>query len=121
MKAKEIVQNFYKSDVLIDPTLVETFLHPEVILEWHSSQGFLKLNHDDIIDLSTDLNKAYIRSKIKLSHIVNEGNTIVVRYSHYVKTIENPREDMLLGYFMVIWEVKEDKLYRGYQMSQLSE
>ena len=121
MKAKEIVQNFYKSDVIIDPALVKEFLHPEVILEWHSSQGFLKLSYEDIIDLSNDLNKAYVRSKSKLSHIVVEDNTVVVRYSHYVKTIENPREEMLLGHFMVIWEIKEDKLYRGFQMSQLSE
>jgi hypothetical protein len=120
MKAKEIVQNFYKSDVLIEPNSVKEFLHPEVELEWHSSQGFLKLIHQDIIDLSTDLSKAYVRSKTKLTHIIEEGETISVRYSHYVKTIENPREDMLLGHFMVIWEIKEDKLYRGFQMSQLS-
>jgi hypothetical protein len=44
---------------------------------------------------------------------------IAVRYSHYIKTIENPREEMLLAHFMVIWELKDDKLYRGYQISQL--
>ena len=120
MKAKEIVENFYKSDVLIEPNSVKEFLHPEVILEWHSSQGFLKLIRQDIIDLSTDLSKAYVRSKTKFTHILEEGNTVSIRYSHYVKTIENPREEMLLGHFMVIWEIKDDKLYRGFQMSQLS-
>jgi hypothetical protein len=120
MTAKEIVQNFYKSDVLLDPASVKEFLHPDVVLEWHSSQGFLKLDQQDIIDLSTDLSKAYIRSKAKISHIVEEENTVSVRYSHYVKTIENPREEMLLAHFIVIWEVKNDKLFRGYQMSQFS-
>jgi len=120
MKAKEIVQNFYKSDVIIEPNSVKEFLHPEVELEWHSSQGFLKLGQQDIIDLSTDLSKAYVRSKTKLTHIIGEGDTVSIRYSHYVKTIENPREEMLLGHFMVIWEIKNDKLYRGFQMSQLS-
>jgi hypothetical protein len=36
-----------------------------------------------------------------------------------VKTIENPREEMLLAHFFVIWEIKDDKLFRGYQISQL--
>lgn len=120
MTAKEIIQNFYKSDVLLEPSSVKEFLHPDVVLEWQSSQGFLKLNYQDIIDLSTDLSKAYIRSKAKISHIVEEDDTVSVRYSHYVKTIENPREEMLLAHFIVIWEVKNDKLFHGYQMSQFS-
>jgi hypothetical protein len=43
-----------------------------------------------------------------------------VRYSHFVKTIENPREEMLLAHFISIWQIKDNKLYKGYQMSQLS-
>jgi predicted SnoaL-like aldol condensation-catalyzing enzyme len=119
MSAKEIVQAFYKSDVLLETATVSGFLHPEVILEWHSTKGFLKLNYQDIIDLSAELGKAYVRSKARISHLIEEGNTVSVRYSHYVKTIENPREEMLLAHFMVIWEIKDNKLYRGYQMSQL--
>jgi predicted SnoaL-like aldol condensation-catalyzing enzyme len=98
---------------------VNNFLHPDVVLEWHSTKGFLKLHHDEIIALSSELSKAYVRSKSRITHIVEEGNTVAVRYSHYVKTIENPREEMLLAHFMVIWELKNNKLYRGYQMSQL--
>ncbi len=119
MSAKSIVQNFYKSDVLLESETVNSLLHPEVVLEWHSSKGFLKLNKDQIIDLSQELSKAYVRSKTRISHILSDGNTVSVRYSHYVKTIENPREEMLLAHFMVIWEIKDGLLYRGYQMSQL--
>ncbi|MEM0543275.1 nuclear transport factor 2 family protein [Flavobacterium sp. j3] len=119
MSAKQIVQNFYKSDVLLDVKKVADFLHPDVVLEWHSSKGYHKLKRDQIIDLSTELSKAYIRSKARISHILVKGNSVSLRYAHYVKTIENPREEMLLAHFMVIWEVKDDKLYRGYQMSQL--
>jgi hypothetical protein len=81
MSAKEIVQNFYKSDVLLETDTVVAFLHPDVVLEWHSSRGFLKLTHDDIIGLSAELSKAYVRSKSRISHIVAEGNTVAVRYS----------------------------------------
>ena len=119
MNAKKIVQAFYKSDVLLETATVSGFLHPDVILEWHSTTGFMKLNYQDIIDLSTELGKAYVRSKARISHLIEEENTVSVRYSHYVKTIENPREEMLLAHFMVIWELKDGKLYRGYQMSQL--
>jgi hypothetical protein len=119
MSAKEIVQNFYQSDVLLETSTVNEFLHPDVVLEWHSSKGFLKLNHDEIIELSKELSKAYVRSKSRITHMVAEDNTVSVRYSHYVKTIENPREEMLLAHFMVIWELKDNKLFRGYQMSQL--
>jgi hypothetical protein len=49
-----------------------------------------------------DLSKAYVRSKV-VSHIVSENDRISVRYS-LCKKIENPREEMLLAHFMVIWE-----------------
>ena len=119
MSAKEIVQEFYKSDALLENETVSRLLHDDVVLEWHSTKGFLKLNRQEIMDITTELAKAYIRSKIRITHILEEENTVSVRYSHYVKTIENPREEMLLAHFMVIWELKNDKLYRGYQMSQL--
>ena len=119
MSAKEIVQEFYKSDALLEKETVSKLLHDDVVLEWHSSKGFLKLKHLEIIDLTNELSKAYVRSKARITHILEEGNTVALRYSHYVKTIENPREEMLLAHFMVIWELKDNKLYRGYQMSQL--
>ena len=119
MSAKEIVQEFYKSDALLENETVSKLLHSDVVLEWHSSKGFLKLNRQEIIDLTNELSKAYIRSKARISHIIEEGDLVSVRYSHFVKTIENPREDMLLAHFIVIWQIKEDKLFRGYQMSHI--
>ncbi len=117
--SKKLVQDFYKSDALINSEIMATYLHPEIILDWQSSTGFKQLNFHDILSLTTELSKAYVRSKAKVSHVLKEGNLLTVRYSHYIKTIENPREEMLLAHFMVIWEVKDDKLYRGYQISQL--
>lgn len=119
MTSKRLIQDFYKSDALINPTIMKDFLHPEVIVDWNSTKGFIQMKYDEIMSFTAELAKAYIRSKVKISHFVHEGNTISVRYSHYVKTIENPREEMLLAHFMTIWEVKEEKLYRGYQMSQI--
>ncbi|HEX9979113.1 MAG TPA: nuclear transport factor 2 family protein [Flavobacterium sp.] len=120
MTPKKIVENFYKSDAIIDSAQMDSFLHPEVILDWNSSKGFLQMKREEIVALSGELSKAYVRSKIRISHILAEGNLVSVRYSHFVKTIENPREEMLLAHFIVIWEIKDDRLFRGYQMSQLS-
>lgn len=120
MTAKQLVQDFYKSDALIDTALMGSYLHADVLLDWNSSKGFLQLNREDILSLSGELSRAYIRSKVRISHILQEDNLVSVRYSHFVKTVENPREEMLLAHFFVVWEIKDDKLFRGYQMSQLS-
>jgi sulfur transfer complex TusBCD TusB component (DsrH family) len=119
MAAKKIVQEFYKSDALIDPNLMQNYLHPEVILDWQSSKGFLQLNFSDIIVMTDKLSKAYIRSKAKVTHLLQDGARVAVHYSHYIKTIENPREDVLLAHFAVVWELKDNLLFRGYQLSQL--
>ena len=119
MKPKDIVLDFYKSDVLLDRNTVSVLLHPDVTIDWNTNKGFIQMDYNDILSLTDELSKAYVRSKSRITHLVEEGNTVAVRYSHYVKTIENPREEMLLAHFMVIWEVKDKKLFRGYQMSQL--
>ena len=120
MSAKKIVQDFYKSDALINSVIMDTYLHPDVTVEWNSSKGFIQINRSEILALSAELGKAYVRSKTRISHILCDANIVSVRYSHYIKTIENPREEMLLAHFMVIWELKDGKLFHGYQMSQLS-
>ena len=71
MSAKEIVQKFYKSDALIDSEVIKDFLHPEVIVEWNSSKGFIQLDYDSLLSLSNDLSKAYVRSKVRITHIVS--------------------------------------------------
>lgn len=120
MTAKELILDFYKNDLLLHKSEVNEFLHEDLIIEWNSSKGFVQMRKQDVLNLSEELSKAYVRSKMRITHIVEEGNMVSVRYSHFVKTIENPREEMLLAHFFVIWELKEGKLYRGYQMSQFS-
>jgi predicted SnoaL-like aldol condensation-catalyzing enzyme len=119
MSAKKIVIDFYKSDALINPDVMEAFLHPDIQVEWRSSRGTINMDRKDILELATELGKAYVRSKVRISQLVKEGNTIAVYYSHYIKTVENPREEMLLAHFMAFWEVKDDQLFKGYQISQL--
>ncbi|MEO8535123.1 MAG: nuclear transport factor 2 family protein [Flavobacterium sp.] len=120
MSIKEFVQKFYKSDALIDSEIMKTYLHSEVTVEWNSTKGLIMLDYDSMLAMASELSRAYVRSKVRISHIIEEGDLVSIRYSHYVKTIENPREEMLLAHFSTIWQIKDDKLYRGYQMSQFS-
>lgn len=120
MKPKDIVLDFYKSDVLLDKKTVSELLHPEVTIDWNSNEGFIQMNYQDMMSLVEEMARAYIRSKIRISHILQEDNLVSLRFSHFVKTIENPREDMFLGNFFVIWEIKDGKLFKGFQMSHFS-
>jgi len=119
MSAKEIVKSFYKSDAFINSDVMKEYLHPDFILEWNSSTGFIQMNYDEVINLTNEISRSYVRSKVRISHIIEENNLVSVRFSHFVKTIENPREEMLLAHIMIIWEIKDNKLFRGYQMSQI--
>ena len=38
MLAKKLLQDFYKSDALIDSAVMDTYLHPDVVGEWNSSR-----------------------------------------------------------------------------------
>ncbi|MGQ7947611.1 nuclear transport factor 2 family protein [Flavobacterium sp. WC2509] len=119
MSPKEIVKSFYKSDAFINPEIMKEYLHPECIFDWNSSKGFLQRDYSQILNLTNEISRAYVRTKARISHIIEEGNMVSVRFDHYVKTIENPREEMFLAHIMVIWEIKDNKLYRGYQISQV--
>jgi hypothetical protein len=62
MTAKELVQDFYKSDALIDSTIMKEYLHPDVSVEWNSSKGFVQLDYDGIVDISEELGLCAMKS-----------------------------------------------------------
>ena len=57
----------------------------------------------------------------EITHILEDGNNVTIRYTYFVKTIENPNEEVPVAHFMAIWTIKDDLMYRGYQMSQPAE
>jgi hypothetical protein len=119
MNAKKIVQNFYNSDAFVNEETMNKFLHKDLLIEWNSTKGFVTLNKQLGLDLTKQMAVAYTYSRIDISHIFKKANMVTVRYSHFVKTIENPNEEMLLAHFMAIWEIKDKQLYKGFQMSQI--
>ncbi|WP_428225455.1 nuclear transport factor 2 family protein [Flavobacterium sp.] len=119
MKVKKFIKDFYTSDALYNADLLEQYIHPEITLEWYSSKGFLKMKKKDILLLAHELERNYKMMRTELTHVIKDDNRVSIRYKHYGNTIENPNEEVLLASFMVIWELKDDKLFYGYQMSQL--
>lgn len=116
--AKDIVRSFYKSDILKDKTVLERFFHKDLILIWNSVDGLTIMNYDDIVEFFTEIRRSYNDLRVEISHLLQDDNHITIRYKYYVRTIENPDEELGIAHFIAIWEVKDDKLYRGYQVSQ---
>jgi predicted SnoaL-like aldol condensation-catalyzing enzyme len=116
--AKEIVRNFYRSNILKDESVLENFFHPELILIWNSSNGLTIMNYSDIVNFFTEIRRTYYDLRVEVSHLLEDDDHVTVRYKYYVRTIENPDEELGIAHFIAIWEVKDGKMYRGYQVSQ---
>jgi hypothetical protein len=116
--AKEIVRNFYKSDILKDDTVLERFMHKDLVLIWNSADGLSIMHFDDLVDFFAEVRRSYNDLRIEVSHLLQDDNHITIRYKYYIRTMENPDEELGIAHFIAIWEVKDGKLYRGYQVSQ---
>jgi hypothetical protein len=121
MTPKEVVSKFYNSDLANNSSAIEACFHKDCILHWHSSKGFKSLDFNTLKLVFEDVRKAYETLRFEISHMLQDGNSVIVRYTSYVSTIENPNEEEALAHFLVIWEVKDDKIIKGYQMSQLAD
>ena len=116
--AKEIVRGFYLSDVLNDSSVLENFFHPDLELIWNSTNGLTIMNHGDLVDYFAEMRRTYDDLRVEVSHLLEDEKYVTVRYKYYIKTIENPDEELGIAHFMAIWEVKDEKIYRGHQISQ---
>lgn len=118
---KDIVREFYNSDFAKDPEAHKRFLHPEYKLHWHSSRGFSEFNFQNISILFEDIVKSYSSFRIQLSHLLEDDDNVIARYTIYVCPIESPEEESPMAHFITIWQVKDGKLYRGHEISQLAD
>ncbi|RRA94813.1 nuclear transport factor 2 family protein [Paenimyroides viscosum] len=118
--ALEIVKKFYESAGILNKTYCLEVFHEDIQLEWYSSKGHLFLEHADLLALSKDLKLSYFNLRAEIHDIISEDDKVMIRYTYYVRTFENPEEEMILATFFTVWELKEGKLFKGVQMSQLS-
>jgi hypothetical protein len=121
MSPKNLLKQFYDSDIVNNLDLVEHFYHKDCEIHWNSSQYFQILKYNDILAFFKNLNESYVSLRYEVSHLLVEGNFVTSRYTVYARTIENEDEETPLAHYVCIWEIKDDKLYRGYQISQLAD
>ncbi|PKD16113.1 hypothetical protein APR41_09980 [Salegentibacter salinarum] len=121
LKSKEIVEKFYTSLFNDEKGTLDNFLHPNVDLTWYGTTGLKKLDFDEILAIRNDMAKNYESLKAEIEKTVEEDHQIAIQFTYHVKTIENPDEEMPLAHFMAIWELKDEKLFKGVQISQLGE
>ena len=121
MSPKEVVSRFYTSDLANNSQAIDTCFHKDCIINWHSSKGFRKLDFNTLKLVFEDIRRTYETLRFDISHMLEDGNDVMVRYSSYASTIENPYEEEPLAHFMVIWHVENGKIMKGFQMSQLAD
>lgn len=119
MSVTELVSKFYKSEAIAKHQIIEAYLHDELQVFWHSREGYLHLDKNDLMNYALNLEQAYSASRFDITHLLNDGENVTIRYTHFVTPIENPDQELILAHFMAIWEIKDQKLFKGYVMSQL--
>ncbi|WP_424493448.1 nuclear transport factor 2 family protein [Salinimicrobium sp. GXAS 041] len=118
LEPKQCVEKFYTTDFFQDVDTLSQYLHPEATLFWNSSGGFNKLNFEEIKKLSVELSRSFNSLRAEVSHLLKEDDTVTIRFTYYVETKENPDEELPMAHFICIWEFKEGKMHKGYQISQ---
>ncbi|MBR9913777.1 MAG: nuclear transport factor 2 family protein [Algicola sp.] len=120
MSAKELVKKFYDLDLAKADNAID-FFHEDCQLLWNSSNGFTALDFEGIQSMLNGLKKAFHSFNYRISHLLEDGNMVTARYTIYVTPIERPEKEDPLAHFISIWEVKDGKLYRGHEISQLAD
>lgn len=116
--AKEVVKGFYKLDLLKDDSEFKDYFHPEMELIWNSADGMSIMHFEDLSNFFEEIRRTYHDMRVEISHILSDDDHVTIRYKYYVKTIENSDEELGIAHFISIWQVKDGKLFKGYQVSQ---
>ena len=97
--------------------IMNKYLHSDVDLHWYSSSGFFKMKYDDIIGFFKELRSSFEFSRCEISDMLIDKEKVSISYDLIAKPIESSSEE-IMGHFMCIWELKDDKLYKGHMVSQ---
>ena len=118
LEPKQCVEEFYTTGFFQNADSLSEYLHPEAVLFWNSSGGFTKMNFEEIKNLSLELSRSFNSLRAEISHLLLDNSTVTIRFTYYVETKENPEEELPMAHFICIWEFKDGKMHKGYQISQ---
>lgn len=112
-KAKKLVKDFYENF-----ENAGEYLHPEAELFWNSTSGFHKMDGAAIDHMAGEITRSFHALRPEVSHLLSEKEVVSIRFTYFVRTIENAEEELPMAHFIAIWEVKDGKLFKGHQISQ---
>ncbi len=115
---KKLVEEFYTSNFYKNPEEVKEYLHPDAELFWNSGAGFNKMSYKDILEISQQMATSFDTLRADISHLLQDEDHVTIRFTYHINTIENPDEEIPMAHFIAIWKIKDNKLYKGYQISQ---
>lgn len=116
MSAKEIVRTLYSSDLAKDDVM--NLFHQDCQVKWHSTKGFKTLNYDGIDEMLKGIKQSFHSFSYRISHLLDDNGFITARYTVYATSIERDEKEDPIAHFISIWETKDGKLYKGYEISQ---
>lgn len=121
MAPKEIVKAFYETDLAKDATAVAKYVHADCQLHWNSSTGYKVMDYEKLALFFKNINASYYSMTNEISHLLQDQNHVTIRYTAFASTIEDPDTEYPLANIICIWEVKDDKLFKGYEISQMAD
>ncbi|AGC78010.1 hypothetical protein LX97_03101 [Nonlabens dokdonensis] len=121
VSAKKVVLNFLDSDVFVNTELFDKYMHKDLKMNWHASSGYREFDYDDYYRLCQSTAASYESMRTEISHIFSDKKEVAARFTVYVRTNENPREEVPIGYFVSIFKVEDEKIIEVHQSSHPSQ
>lgn len=119
--AKKIIKNFLDSNVFVEPEEYSTYFHTDFKMHWHASTGYREFNYEDYFRFTQAISVAYESMRTEVSHMISDKEEVAARFTVFVRTVENPREEVPVGYFISIFKVSENKIIEVHQTSHPKE
>ena len=121
MNPKNIVKYFFESDFYKDETILETYLHDDFQLFWNSSAGYSQMDKTSFKQMLLEMSKSFVSLRSSITHLLRDKDTVTIRYTLFIRTIEDPDEEVPMAHFISIFELEGDKMIKGFQISQPAE
>lgn len=120
-RTKKIVTNFLDSDVFVQANDFESFFHKDFKMHWHASSGYREFNYEEYQRIAQVTAASYESMRTEISHMISDKNEVAARFTVYVRTLENPREEVPVGYFISIFKIEDEKIVEIHQTSHPSQ
>lgn len=118
---KKVVRNFLNGEVFTNPDTLDTYLDADFIMKWHASSGYRNFDFKEYHRLCEFTANSYTSLRASISHMISEKEEVAARFTVYVKTIENPTEEVPVGYFISIFKILNGKILEINQSSHPKE